>query len=400
MLYNFASSALGLGLLALPALSVAWTIYATVRSLNSLERVPHAKPLHASKSAPAIYPKISVIVPACNEAGTLLAATTSKLDADYPNLEVVIINDRSTDATGVIADQLAAADSRVRVVHIDHLPEGWLGKLHALFRGTEAATGEWLLFSDADVHIAPGFLGDVTALAEARQLDFVTVMPRFHSSSFMLDIMFAYFMRALVAGGRTWKMPDPTSHVAVGGGVFNLTRKSAYLRSPGFVELRMEVVDDTAFAQMLKASGARCAVFNGSESVSLYFYRSVRELMHGLEKNGYALLGRLQPLYLALGVFAVLYTELMPLFALLSASAWVRGAGLSLIVLTGIAQAFIARSSGRPLLSAFVPGIAPLLMVLFGLRSALITHRQGGIVWRGTAYPLDELRKGRRIRLP
>jgi len=108
--------------------------------------------------APDRWPLVSVLVPANNEQDTLFDAMQSLLRVDYPNLEVVIIDDRSTDRTGAVAEQLAAADPRIRILHIDELPAGWLGKVHALHRGIEVCNGEWLLFTDADVELRRGTL--------------------------------------------------------------------------------------------------------------------------------------------------------------------------------------------------------------------------------------------------
>jgi len=126
---------------------------------------------------PPRWPKLSIIIPARNEAASIEAAVTSRLAQDYPDFEVCVIDDRSTDGTGAIVDRLAEGDPRVRAVHITELPEGWLGKVHALHRGVSIATGEWLLLSDADVHFAPATLRRAIAHAEARGFDFVGVFP-------------------------------------------------------------------------------------------------------------------------------------------------------------------------------------------------------------------------------
>ncbi len=126
--------------------------------------MPLRAALHARKLAslsalqldtPAQWPTVSVLVPAKNEEDTLFAAMQSLLQVDYPALEIILINDRSTDRTGEIIERLALLDSRVRQIHIDHLPDGWLGKVHALHQGIDVSSGEWLLFTDADIHFAP-----------------------------------------------------------------------------------------------------------------------------------------------------------------------------------------------------------------------------------------------------
>ena len=106
-------------------------------------------------SPPRVWPRLSIVIPACNEAPAIQGAVESILAQDYPNLEIVLIDDRSTDETGVIIDRLAASDFRILRIHVTRLPDGWLGKVHALCRGAEASTGEWMLLTDADVHLAP-----------------------------------------------------------------------------------------------------------------------------------------------------------------------------------------------------------------------------------------------------
>lgn len=103
------------------------------------------------------WPRVSVIIPARNEADTIKAAMRSRLESDYPNLEIILIDDRSTDNTPEIIEEIAQTDSRVKAIHIKELPKAWIGKLYAMHTGVEVASGAWLLFSDADVHIASGY---------------------------------------------------------------------------------------------------------------------------------------------------------------------------------------------------------------------------------------------------
>jgi glycosyltransferase involved in cell wall biosynthesis len=378
---------------ALVALNVVWNVYSTLRGLRAVVRPPK------EVEPPEHWPKVSLIVPACNEADGLEAATRSKLSSDYPNLEVVLVDDRSTDATPEIADRLGADDARVRVVHIQDLPAGWLGKVHALDRGVREASGEWLLFSDADVQIAPDVIRRVMARAIELDADFVALSPQFISTSFLLDVVLASFFRMLVVMGRLWKVPDPDSRAAVGGGVFGLVRRSAYDRTRGFSWLRLEIADDVGLGQMLKHSGARCFVFNDGAGVRLRFYNSVGDLMRGVEKNGYAVLGGLNPIRMLLIASFVLFAELSPVAALLIDVLWVRLAGVGMVAGMAFAQAAVARHAGNRVLPALVPAVGPFLLVLFMLRSAVLTHWRGGIVWRGTHYSLNELRAGRRFEI-
>ncbi len=144
-----------------------------------LLRVVRAVPVLSKlrTTPPAKWPRVSLIMPARNEERTLEAALRSKLEETYPDLELILVNDRSTDATGSIADTLARVEPRIQVVHVGLLPEGWLGKVHAMQRGYERASGEWVLFSDADIHLAPGVLEQVLAYAEQERCDHVCVLP-------------------------------------------------------------------------------------------------------------------------------------------------------------------------------------------------------------------------------
>jgi hypothetical protein len=387
-------STLAIALLAVPAIAALLSVYSTFRGLAAVARLP------AEAEAPperASWPKLSVIVPACNEVDTLEAATKAKLASDYPDLEVVLVDDRSTDGTSELVDRLAASDPRVRAVHVTELPSGWLGKLHALHTGVLAAKGEWLLFSDADVHIAPTFLRRLVADVERRGFDFVAIMPQLWSNGLALDVLLVALLRMLVVGGRFWKVSDPRSRVAVGSGVFNLARRSAYDRTPGFSWLRLEIGDDIAFGQMMKRAGARCQVYDGVGQVLLHFYRSVGEMTRGLEKNGYVVLGQLRPWRAVLMASVILYLEVAPVAALAFPSTRVLGAAI--VATMVVAQVRAAIACKMSVVAALVPTIGPLLFLAMMVRSALVTHVRGGVTWRGTFYPLGELRRGMRFEI-
>lgn len=379
--------------LVLPGLQAAFQAIAMRHLAALVPHVPQAGELvHA--------PKVSIVIPACNEMEHLEAATCAKLESDYPNLEIVLVDDRSTDGTSELVDTLAAKDARVRAVHIRELPEGWLGKVHALYEGTNAATGDWLLYCDADVHLSPTVLRRVVAACERDRLDFATLVPLFWSSGWFVDIAISSFFTLLCVLGRIWETQDPKSRVAVGAGLFNLVRRTAYDRSPGFPWLKLEVADDVTFAQMMKKSGARCFVFNGSGDVKLFYYRSVREMILGLEKNGYAVMGDYRPGMLVLRSFLLLHVEMAPLVAAVFARGWIAAVAMAIVILQMVTQARVARWASRPWTRAVVPAFGIIVLTLSAWRSALLAHLRGGITWRGTFYPLRLLREGRRFEPP
>jgi len=156
-------------------------------ALRVRRSVPALSDLPPAPAARGTWPRISLVVPARDEGLHIAGALASKLTCGYPSLEVVAIDDRSTDDTGAIIDRAAASDPRVAAVHVTDLPEGWLGKVHAMARGLERATGEWVLFSDADVHVEPGALERIVAWAEAGGVDLVAVLPRVHPVGLLID---------------------------------------------------------------------------------------------------------------------------------------------------------------------------------------------------------------------
>ncbi len=382
-------------------LTIPAALYALFGAYAALRTFTGVRPLPDRPEAPASWPRVSIIVPACNEEGTLRDATASKLASDYPDLEVVIVDDRSTDGTPGIADALAAGDPRVRVVHVKELPAGWLGKLHALDRGVHASSGDYLLFSDADVHMDADVMRRVIAVAEKEELGFVALFPRVWESGFVVDLAMTAMLRQLVVAGRSWKVSDPRSSVCVGSGVFNLVRRTAFAATPGFPWLKLEIVDDIALGQMMKRAGARCALFNASTSLGLHFYRSAGEMMRGTEKNGFSVLGRLR-LYLALlAAAALILVEVGPLVALVypGAPMWARALGGAALVVTSLLQATVAWWGKRSALVALVPVLGPLTCLFFLMRGVVLAILRGGVVWRGTKYSLRELRAGIRIAL-
>jgi hypothetical protein len=351
--------------------------------------------------APASWPPLSLVIPACNEAHTLGPAMASRLAEDYPALELIIVDDRSSDGTGAVADAIAAADPRVRVLHVDALPDNWLGKTHALARGTDAASGDFILYTDADVHLAPGTLRRAVACCEARGLDHLAVLPAFGRASFAMELPFATFMRGVLLATRVWAVEDPERRESYGVGAFNLVRRTALERTPGLASMKMEILDDLALGQMLKDHGARSSLALGHGAVALDFYGSAGELMRGMEKHGFRSLGRLgwaRLVGFALGFWLV---ESAPLVALAACGhPLLQAAGLALLTLALATSVGANRFLGRPLVPALLFPIGTAMLIAFALRSGWLALRRGGIAWRGTIYPLAALRAGMRLRFP
>ena len=373
------------------ALASTWGTALVVRGVPVL--------LRDRSPPPGRWPRVSLIVPARNEVETLGPAMRSRLAEGYPALEVVLVDDRSTDGTGALVDAIAAEDSRVRALHLDSIPPGWLGKLHAMSEGLRRATGEWILFSDADVHLAPGTIARAVSLAEAQRLDHLSLLPQLDPATWLVDAALASFTRTGLVLGRVWLVSDPRSKVGGSVGAFGLVRRDALERSPGIEHLRLEVADDLALGQMLKSSGSRSALANGRELVRIHWYRSLAELTRGTEKGAAVFDHRLLPALCWTGALGAL--ELGPFLAAAFAPSpiahWMGLGGAALLLGSTL---WMCRFAGQRTLPALLSPLGVVVNGVLLLRAAVVGKIRGGVQWRSTLYSPQELRPGRRVRAP
>ena len=376
-----------------------WQAYAVIRLRRGVPRLESFAVPERER-----WPPVSVVVAARNEAEKIEPAARSLLALDYPDLEIVLVDDRSSDATGAILDRLAASDPRVRAIHIRELPDGWLGKTHALEAGYRESAGDWVLFTDADVHFHPGVLRRAIALAESRGLDFLAVLPRLWATHLVLDSLIAGFIRQfLLLMTRPWSLSRPLSRAFIGVGAFNLVRRSAFEQTAGFEWLRMEVADDAGLGLMMRQSGFPCGAAAAFDQVGLHWYRTVGDALRGAEK-GWASVCRFSLCRAAVVASVVLALEMAPVVALwllaLAPVRWIGCAGAIVLAAFVFTVVMLGRWAG----GRVVPGLlSPLTAVLsaYGLiRAAVLGKRRGGVLWRETFYPDGVLRAGQRVRLP
>lgn len=372
----------------------AWIVVALVH-IYMLARLPD---LDAMAIAPTPLPSLSVIICACNEADRIEAALQSLLAADYPDLEIVLVDDRSSDSTGAIIDAMAARDARITPLHVTTLADGWLGKVAAMNQGVARARGRWLLFTDADVHFARDALARAVRYAEADHADHVCLFPLLHSESFVVNTLVAAVVRVVGLTQRPWRAPDPKAKETLGAGAFNLVRRAAFDRTPGFAWLKLEVADDIGLGHMLKQHGAHARVVIGTKSVRVAWYETFQELMRGLEKNSFAQMAQFQ-LWRGLVIAAIgALAPFSPLVALLRPEPWLKALGAAALV-AHVAGAVVTRVRlGGRLLPALLAPLGEVGMAFVLARATVLGVRRGGVLWRGTLYPSAALRAGRRVR--
>ncbi len=339
-------------------------------------------------------PRATVIVAARNEEAHVEAAVGSLLALDYPDYEVIAVNDRSTDRTGELLDRLARENpARLRVLHVRELPSGWLGKPHAMGLAAEQASGDWLLFTDADVTFRPDALRRALACAEQSRADHLVLFPTALMHSLSERMMFAFFPTLVAFGHRPWKVSDPRTRDYVGMGAFNMIRRHVYESLGVRLALRMDVLDDMKLGKLVKEAGYAQRVAAGYGLITLRWGHGALGVLDNLTKNLFALMLYRWPRTLG-AAFLLLLLNLGPFAGLALAPGWTRlGYALAAAALALLYLCLSRYSRISPLYVVLHP-ISTLLFTGTLLRSMVLALARGGVVWRGTKYPLEELRKG------
>jgi len=372
-------------------------------------------------------PRVSIIVPARNEEETIEQALRTLLALDYDNYEVIAVNDRSTDRTGEIMERVANSQATngsaretdptlsqesqnpgpvpaknagtrtwhtpLRVIHHTELPSGWLGKTHAMWTAANQASGDWLLFTDADVLFKPDSLRRALAYAETEPADHVVLFPRMIMRRPDEYMMIAFFQTMFIFGHRPWKVADPGTDDHMGVGAFNLVRRHVYDAVGTYEALRMEVLDDMKLGKVVKKAGfAQRNVFGG-DLISIRWGRGAFGIVNNLTKNFFAVLS-FQSWRTLISAFGLAFVNLGPFLGIGMAHGWARlpfalALGSLLLIYIGMSW----RTSVPPYYFLLHP-VSTAMFIYTLLRSMFLTLWNDGIVWRGTKYPLEELRKG------
>jgi glycosyltransferase involved in cell wall biosynthesis len=383
-------------------LAAAW-LWKGVTAISGMRRVPDLSRIDPA-TLPLIPendgPDLTVIVPARDEEAVIDQCLRSLLASINVRLQIIAIDDRSTDRTGEYIDAIAAearADNsphQFEVIHVTTLPAGWLGKPHALATGANRATSPWILFTDGDVLFGPRALE--LALRETTELkaDHLVLAPTliFHSvgERAVLGAMQAMSMWML----RLWKVADPRARDSFGAGAFNMIRSDSYKAIGGFEAQRLEILEDVFLGMRVKRAGFAQHVILGRNLVRLRWITGTFGIVHLLEKNGFAVTRFRTGLHL-LACLSFLMQGVVPLAAIFSGG-WNTSAGI--LAYLGIVLCYQAsrRVIRVPVWCAIFFAPAVLLVGWAFLRSMLLALFRRGVVWRGTLYPLEELRRAAR----
>ena len=339
-------------------------------------------------------PSVAVIIAERNEEEDLEQSLKSILDLDYKNYRIITINDRSTDSTREILENMKANHPSIGLIHIEELPGGWLGKNHALFQGYLNSEEEWLLFTDADVTFSKDSLKRAMTYANNRDLDHLAVLPEVNSRSALFNSTMDTFKIMLELRQRPWDVRNPNLSASIGIGAFNLVKRNVYESIGTHSAISLRPDDDLKLGELIKGRGFRSDVLYGEKQITLEWYRSIKEFINGLMKNTFSIFNYnlLKALFAAIATL-LFFALPIPLMLLAGSE---KETGLALIILLFQIPLFALKRGMRGVWwhPVMVP-YAGCIMAYILLRSSVLTLKQRGIYWRDSYYPLSELRKNK-----
>ena len=337
-------------------------------------------------------PGVSIVVPARDEALGIEAAVRSHLAQDYPDFEVIVVDDRSTDATPSILAELAAGHPRLNVVAGIEPPAGWLGKPHALHQGAARARGALLLFADADVRYDREALRDAVQMLQERRLDLLAFFPRLEMEGFWENVLMPYIPVSYFFGPGFLINSDLQRRFAAGGGAGMLVRREAYRAAGGHEALRASVIDDIHLAIRVRRSGGRCRMTLADDRVRLRMYRGFRQVFDGFTKNMAFTFGGWSAAPLALSTVFVFIAWILPAAVLGAAAlgAAVPRTDVRLAVaalgLTALARSILAVRLRNPLWTSLTQPLTAAVWAAITVRSLAWRFLHRSLLWRGRRY--------------
>jgi cellulose synthase/poly-beta-1,6-N-acetylglucosamine synthase-like glycosyltransferase len=362
---------------------------AQVRDLRALHPLPPLPRPLAPAASDRSSPRVSVVIPTRDEGDRLLESLRLMLAQRHVDLELIVVDDRSTDGTFAHLEGLAATNPRVRPLRIDTLPAGWLGKTHACHAGATGAKGEWLLFCDADVWLSAAVIARAVAAAERDGADHLCLLPGESATTLPGQACLLNFSIGLLGQAAGANRDQPWAFVGVGA--FTLIRRAAYDTIGGHAALRMEVIEDLKLGYLVRRHGLRTRIYLATDDVHVHWGGSFRGMTRALEKNIFALFDYSVPL--AVGFAAALAAlTVLPLAGPFAGSAggWAAAAAMALSVAPRL---WMTRRAGWSALAALLSPPAGVLGAWIVLNSARAALREGGVRWRETVYPLARLRE-------
>lgn len=338
--------------------------------------------------------QVSVIIAARNEEISIEATILSLLNQTHQNLELIVVNDRSTDATDLKINRLANQHQRIVPIHIETLPGGWLGKNHALYKGYLAASGNFLLFADADIHFQANTISKALTYMKAQNVGHLTLAPDLQARGFWLQAFISYFLYGFSVFKRPWTANNDHSRKGgVGIGAFNLIKRDVYEQIGTHEAIKNRPDDDLKLGQAIKQQGFKQRFLSGVHQVWVEWYPSLKEAIKGLEKNTFAGL-HYSLVVTVFAITSILVTHFLPIFTLFSHDPRVQlMSALFLLIFLALYGVTIVKMTSYSLWKIAVYPVTTTIFLYSTIRAVALTYIKGGIQWRGTFYSLKELRE-------
>lgn len=344
--------------------------------------------LAGKSSHPVPPPSVSVLIPARNEAANILPMVESILKQDYPNFQILVLDDNSEDETGLILSELASVDSRVCFLQGQPLPDGWMGKQWACHQLAQAATGELLLFTDADTRHLPHALSDAVAVLLAERTDLLSALPHQKMLTWgerlIVPLLYWSFM-VFIPLCLAYRIKLPVLSMAIGQ--FMLIRQQAFEKIGGFEPIRKNAADDLALVRQVKAQGLNWKVIDGGRDIHCRMYKNFKQASQGISKNLFAVFDyRILPFVFVWLWLGLVFLGPLIVLAVGALSGLVNQASL---LMAGIAvtEAFmlwllVVKRFRFPLKVALFYPFNMLTAIVLALR-AVILSLQGKTTWKG-----------------
>ncbi|GLV13225.1 glycosyl transferase family 2 [Alicyclobacillus hesperidum] len=381
----------------IPTLVAAVWTFIFVRTIPDLVRTPRLRQVRRAEdercAAKRDLGKVSVIVAARDEAERIRQTVESLTAQTYPNMEIILVDDRSSDDTGAEIDRQAALVDNIVPIHITELPRGWLGKNHALYVGSKQATGDWLLFADADVYFYPDAIERAMQYVHTHKLQHLTVAPRLIATGYWLRMLTAMYIFNYVLFKRPQSAYRRRARAHAGIGAFNLVARQAYEKSGTHKAISLRPDDDLLLGKQIKRHGFRQRFVLAQQCIEIEWYPDLSSMIVGMEKAPLPAF-RYSALLLFLSMVLMMALYSTPFIGAFVGPGWYRllyGYALLLMCILYELHAVFLKLPKHQFL------ILPIGMLLYSyafIRSAVLAVRRGGLVWRDTFYTLRELRRG------
>jgi chlorobactene glucosyltransferase len=370
-------------------------IFLTIILVIALSNLRYLKPLHDERKSRA-YPRVSILLPVRNEELNIETCVRSLVAQEYPDFEVVVLDDESGDGTWQLMVNLALEHDRIHIMKGKPLPEGWIGKNWACHQLSQVADGELLLFTDADTRHHPVILRNAVSAMMAEEADLVTVIPHEEVISWAerLTIPAIFFcMMCFLPLGLAYRLRTPILSATIGQ--FMMFRKTAYENIGGHAAIKQNAVDDIALGRNIKNHGFRWHLYNGRDHIRCRMYKDFRQVYEGLSKNLFAVFNY----KLIATLFIWIWLSVVFFSPLIVVALWFSGVHIPVISMILAATSVVIASVlwgltywqfGFPRYLTFLYSVSMILIFTIAVSSIIFTLT-GRTKWKGRTLMRQEV---------